>query len=310
MTSWRAPPLRGPKNLRGSATSLLLRPSRAGVEFTRASNARLSDRLAMPSSADVCASLCDDVADAVHPDHDFLARHGADVTSTADAMLARLDELAAMLGTLRAEGREQREALEPVLEAFAAGLARDFAYIDSVEDTVSAIRTAVTTTENQLSALESTHFKNARLAEVESARRGIENLFTRVGGVTADLGRAGGTLAGGFAAFSTELAASATSTARSAAAAAAVAAAARPASISSRAPHWDEETPGRYYEEDDAAPEGESGGARGMVETLSGRVGRVTEGLASTLGRYRGGADGGGDGDGDDGPVGNIPTAS
>ena len=263
----------------------------------------------MPPSADVCASLCDDVADAVHPDHDFLARHGADVTSTADAMLARLDELAAMLGTLRAEGREPREALEPVLEAFAAGLARDFAYIDSVEDTVSAIRTAVTTTENQLSALESTHFKNARLAEVESARRGIENLFTRVGGVTADLGRAGGTLAGGFAAFSTELAASATSTARSAAAAAA-AAAARPASISSHAPHWDEETPGRYYEEDDAAPEDESGGARGMVETLSGRVGRVTEGLASTLGRYRGGADGGGDGDGDDGPVGNIPTAS
>ena len=163
----------------------------------------------MPPSADVCASLCDDVADAVHPDHDFLARHGADVTSTADAMLARLDELAAMLGTLRAEGREQREALEPVLEAFAAGLARDFAYVDSVEDTVSAIGTAVTTTENQLSALESTHFKNARLAEVESARRGIENLFTRVGGVTADLGRAGGTLAGGFAAFSTELAASA-----------------------------------------------------------------------------------------------------
>jgi len=298
-----------PKNLRGSATSLLHGPSRAGVEFTRASNARLSDRLAMPPSADVCASLCDDVADAVHPDHDFLSRHGADVTSTADAMLARLDELAAMLGTLRAEGREQREALEPVLEAFAAGLARDFAYVDSVEDTVSAVRTAVTTTENQLSALESAHFKNARLAEVESARRGIENLFTRVGGVTADLGRAGGTLAGGFAAFSTELAASATSTARSAAAAAA-AAAARPAPISSRAPHWVEETPGRYYEEDDAAPEGESGGARGMVETLSGRVGMVTEGLASTLGRYRGGADGRGDGDGDDGPVGNIPTAS
>ena len=101
----------------------------------------------MPPSADVCASLCDDVADAVHPDHDFLARHGADVTSTADAMLARLDELAAMLGTLRAEGREQREALEPVLEAFAAGLFRDFAYIDSVEDTVGAIGTAVTTTE-------------------------------------------------------------------------------------------------------------------------------------------------------------------
>ena len=116
----------------------------------------------MPPSADVCASLCDDVADAVHPDHDFLARHGADVTSTADAMLARLDELAAMLGTLRAEGREQREALEPVLEAFAAGLARDFAYVDSVEDTVSAIRTAVATTEKStLGAREHTLQKRA-----------------------------------------------------------------------------------------------------------------------------------------------------
>ena len=202
-----------------------------------------------------------------------------------------------MLGTLRAEGREQREALEPVLEAFAAGLARDFAYVDSVEDTVSAIRTAVTTTENQLSALESTHFKNARLAEVESARRGAKT-HSRAGGVTADLGRAGGTLAGGFAAFSTELAASATSTARSAAAAAA-AAAARPASISSRAPHWDEETPGRYYEEDDAAPEGESGGARGMVETLS-RASRDGDGGARVdartvpgrRGRWRGTATG------------------
>ena len=264
----------------------------------------------MPPSADVCASLCDDVADAVHPDHDFLARHGADVTSTADAMLARLDELAAMLGTLRAEGREQREALEPVLEAFAAGLARDFAYIDSVEDTVSAIKTAVTTTEHQLSALESTNFRNARLAEVESARRGIENLFARVGGVTADIGRAGGTLAGGFAAFSSELAASATTATRTAAAAAAAATAtARPASVS-RASSRDEETPGRYYEEDDAAPEGVSDGARGMVETLSGKVGMVTEGLKSTLGRYRGGPGGRGDGVGDDGPGGNIPTAS
>ena len=242
----------------------------------------------MPPSADVCASLCDDVADAVHPTTIFLAMHGADVTSTADAMLARLDELAAMLGTLRAEGREQREALEPVLEAFAAGLARDFAYIDSVEDTVGAIRTAVTTTENQLSALESTHFKNARLAEVKSARRGIENLFTRVGGVTADLGRAGGTLAGGFAAFSARTRRAARSPGDQAAALAAVVRrrGPRPSPLARRT--GTAETPGRYYEEDDAAPEGESGGARGMVETLSGRVGMVTEGLASTLGRYRG----------------------
>ena len=89
-----------------------------------------------PSSnnkVDTCAVLCDDVAESVHPNFELLSKHGQEVKSTADAMLARLDELGAMLGTLRAEGREQREALEPVLEAFAAGLARDFAYIDSVE---------------------------------------------------------------------------------------------------------------------------------------------------------------------------------
>ena len=70
----------------------------------------------MSSSGDACAALSDDVARAVHPDFRALDLHGADLKSTADAMLARLDELGAMLGTLRAEGREQREALEPVLE--------------------------------------------------------------------------------------------------------------------------------------------------------------------------------------------------
>ena len=64
-----------------------------------------------PTSAETCAALCDDIAAKVHPDFDLLFEHGADVESTADAMLARLDELGAMLGTLRAEGREQREAL-------------------------------------------------------------------------------------------------------------------------------------------------------------------------------------------------------
>ena len=150
------------------------------------------------SSGDACAALSDDIARAVHPDFRALDDHGADVKSTADAMLARLDELGAMLGTLRAEGREQREALEPVLEAFAEGLARDFAYVDSVEDTVAAIEAAVADTERQLASLEQSSFRRARLADVEAARRGIENLFKRVGGVTANLSRTGGSIVGGF----------------------------------------------------------------------------------------------------------------
>ena len=52
-----------------------------------------------PTSAETCAALCDDIAAKVHPDFDLLFEHGADVESTADAMLARLDELGAMLGT-------------------------------------------------------------------------------------------------------------------------------------------------------------------------------------------------------------------
>ena len=152
----------------------------------------------MSFSGDACAALSDDVARAVHPDFRALDHHGADLKSIADAMLARLDELGAMLGTLRAEGREQREALEPVLEAFAEGLARDFAYVDSVEDTVAAIEAAVADTERQLSSLEQSSFRRARLADVEAARRGIEDLFKRVGGVTANLSSAGGSIVGDF----------------------------------------------------------------------------------------------------------------
>ena len=156
-----------------------------------------------PTSAETCAALCDDIAAKVHPDFDLLFEHGADVESTADAMLARLDELGAMLGTLRAEGREQREALEPVLEAFARGLARDFAYIDSVEDTVAAVRGAVATMETQLAALESSTFRAARVADVEMARRGIQSLVRRAAAATAELGanleRAGGSLVGNIA---------------------------------------------------------------------------------------------------------------
>ena len=148
----------------------------------------------MAPKTDMCAVLCDDVAETAHPNFDLLSKHGQEVKSTADAMLARLDELGAMLGTLRAEGREQREALEPVLEAFAAGLARDFAYIDSVEDTVGAVKNAVTQMEAQLAQLEQNNFRQARLAEVAAARKGIENLFGKLGGVTASIGQAAGGL--------------------------------------------------------------------------------------------------------------------
>jgi hypothetical protein len=197
-----------------------------------------------PTSAETCAALCDDIAAKVHPDFDLLFEHGADVESTADAMLARLDELGAMLGTLRAEGREQREALEPVLEAFARGLARDFAYIDSVEDTVAAVRGAVATMETQLAALESSTFRAARVADVEMARRGIQSLVRRAAAATAELGanleRAGGSLVGNIASgiqrtSSGAPAAGQQQTPEETAAAAAAAAAADPASVSGRA---------------------------------------------------------------------------
>ena len=64
----------------------------------------------MPPAGDACEALSDDIARAVHPDFKLLDDHGFDIRATADAMLARLDELGAMLGTLRAEGREQRRS--------------------------------------------------------------------------------------------------------------------------------------------------------------------------------------------------------
>jgi hypothetical protein len=195
-----------------------------------------------PTSAETCAALCDDIAAKVHPDFDLLFEHGADVESTADAMLARLDELGAMLGTLRAEGREQREALEPVLEAFARGLARDFAYIDSVEDTVAAVRGAVATMETQLAALESSTFRAARVADVEMARRGIQSLVRRAAAATAELGanleRAGGSLVGNIASGIQRTSSGAPPPAgqqQTPEEAAAAAAAADPASVSGRA---------------------------------------------------------------------------
>ena len=89
-----------------------------------------------PTAEETAAALCDDVAAAIHPDLGVLGDNADRVRAVADGMLARLDELDAMLRSLRDDGAEQRAALEPALEALAGGLARDFAYVDSVEDTV------------------------------------------------------------------------------------------------------------------------------------------------------------------------------
>ena len=48
--------------------------------------------------------------------------------------------------------------------------------------------------EAQLGQLEQNNFRQARLAEVAAARKGIENLFGKLGGVTASVGRAAGGL--------------------------------------------------------------------------------------------------------------------
>ena len=256
-----------------------------------------------PTSAETCAALCDDIAAKVHPDFDLLFEHGADVESTADAMLARLDELGAMLGTLRAEGREQREALEPVLEAFARGLARDFAYIDSVEDTVAAVRGAVATMETQLAALESSTFRAARVADVEMARRGIQSLVRRAAAATAELGanleRAGGSLVGNIASgirrtSSGAPAAGQQQTPEETAAAAAAAAAADPASVSGRArdPPAEARTPASASPADAPHPPA-------ALAALSRRRGILpsSSGQSASPG---GGGGGGGDDDDDD----------
>ena len=46
---------------------------------------------------DVAAELCDEVAEAVHPNFELLNKHGHEMKTMADGMLARLDELGAML---------------------------------------------------------------------------------------------------------------------------------------------------------------------------------------------------------------------
>ena len=94
-----------------------------------------------PTAEETAAALCDDVAAAIHPDLGVLGDNADRVRAVADGMLARLDELDAMLRSLRDDGAEQRAALEPAIEALAGGLARDFAYVDSVEDTVRDVGT-------------------------------------------------------------------------------------------------------------------------------------------------------------------------
>ena len=258
----------------------------------------------MSSSGDACAALSDDIARAVHPDFRALDDHGADVKSTADAMLARLDELGAMLGTLRAEGREQREALEPVLEAFAEGLARDFAYVDSVEDTVAAIEAAVADTERQLASLEQSSFRRARLADVEAARRGIEDLFKRVGGVTANLSRTGGSIVGGFS-DATRTAGNAvkhaTEKAQVSATGAVARARAKAAAVkAARADAAAEADAASYWDEAGDSPRVAAGAGSGsVVETLSENVSKVFG-----LGRKQE------EEEEEDGVKGNIPTSA
>ena len=255
------------------------------------------------SSGDACAALSDDIARAVHPDFRALDDHGADVKSTADAMLARLDELGAMLGTLRAEGREQREALEPVLEAFAEGLARDFAYVDSVEDTVAAIEAAVADTERQLASLEQSSFRRARLADVEAARRGIENLFKRVGR-DRELSRTGGSIVGGFS-DATRTAGNAvkhaTEKAQVTATGAVARARAKAAAVkAARADAAAEADAASYWDEAGDSPRVAAGAGSGsVVETLSENVSKVFG-----LGRKEG------EEEEEDGVKGNIPTSA
>ncbi|EEH55480.1 uncharacterized protein MICPUCDRAFT_40994 [Micromonas pusilla CCMP1545] len=153
-----------------------------------------------PTAEETAAALCDDVAAAIHPDLGVLGDNADRVRAVADGMLARLDELDAMLRSLRDDGAEQRAALEPALEALAGGLARDFAYVDSVEDTVRDVGNAVGAMEERLSALEQGRFRRARVADAENARASIESLFAKMGGVTASIGERAAGVAGEVAA--------------------------------------------------------------------------------------------------------------
>jgi hypothetical protein len=270
-------------------------------------------RGAMAPAFDACVGLCDDLARAVHPDFALLDAHAEGVKTTADAMLARLDELGAMLGTLRAEGREQGEALEPVLGAFAEGLARDFAYVDSVEDTIAAIELAVSQTEKELTQLEQSSFRDARAQDVESARKGISDLFTRLSGVTSSFQSAGSSLVGEFgqriATGTTSTSEQIVSAARTASVSATGAVALAKQKMESKK-KGKEETNAKletdsYWEESGDSPPTKHAHNNSVVNTLSDSVGKVTEGLIGFVAGRKGETEDEGD---DAAAKGNIPV--
>ena len=158
------------------------KPVRARVSLAMTDAVETTRVVASMSGDEKAAALCDDVAANVQPDSDSISQHCGQIERSAEDMLARLDELVAVLNKLREDSKEQREALTPALEAWASGLARDFAYLDSAEETVEAVKGAVANVEHQLAQLESTEFRRARLADIEKARKGIEGLFQGWGG--------------------------------------------------------------------------------------------------------------------------------
>jgi len=67
--------------------------------------------VASMSGDEKAAALCDDVAANVQPDSDSISQHCGQIERSAEDMLARLDELVAVLNKLREDSKEQREAL-------------------------------------------------------------------------------------------------------------------------------------------------------------------------------------------------------
>ena len=84
-----------------------------------------------PASASPLVLASQEVAALLSPEA-VLSQHLGEVEAVADGLLARLDELTAMLGTVSADCASQQSGLEPALRSLTAGLARDFAYVDGV----------------------------------------------------------------------------------------------------------------------------------------------------------------------------------
>ena len=132
-----SPALRPAPVEKGSAPKLVPALARWSTAMTDSAE---PTRVALMSGDEKAAALCDDIAASVHPDTEAVAQHCGQIERSAEDMLARLDELVAVLNKLREDSKEQREALTPALEAWTAGLARDFAYLDSAEETVEAVK--------------------------------------------------------------------------------------------------------------------------------------------------------------------------